>query len=142
MVTNDGGLRRRLPGTTVALRACANEHCLALLFQRIERRIRIWQGDDSSACRVGQAAHAIIREEYPLERGQIVQQRDQVVQRFAWRQLDFRVIEQRAERLVLKRRETAVQLVSTCAIGVACPGYSGVGACEFYIVDARNHSPD
>jgi hypothetical protein len=58
----------------MALAAGPFEDGLVLLLQRIERRIRIRQWGGPRADRVGQRAHAVVREQHPLKRGEVVEE--------------------------------------------------------------------
>ena len=75
----------------------------------------------SGADRVGHVAHAMVREQHPLKRRQVV---EQPLRR---RGLDLRVIDQRPQRLILQRCEPAVQLISTGLVGIARPGVDSSG---------------
>ena len=56
--------------------------------------------------------------------------------------LDFRVRQQRAQRLILKRGEAAIQLVPTRRVRAPRPRIAAVRAGDLDIIDTGNHPPD
>ena len=100
----------------------------------VSRRIGIRQRHRAFADGVGQGANTMVREQHPLKRRQIV---EQLLRR---RALDLRVIGERAERLLLKRRDAGVQLVAAGLVRAARPRDAIVRAGEGDIVD-RRHAP-
>ena len=124
------------PGPAVAVAARAVEHGLALLFELVETRIRIRQRRRSCSDRVRQRANPMVREQHALKRGQVVQQ---LLRRDI---LDLRVIDECAGGLLLKRRETRVQLVAARRIGVAWPdGKARVRSRQGDVVHGGHHAP-
>jgi hypothetical protein len=100
--------------------AGAFEHRLTLTLQAVERRIGIGQLGRLRANGVCQRPNTMVREEYPLERRQIVEH--------SWRGelLNLRVIHQRSQRLLLQRAQTRVELVPARRIRVARPDRAAV----------------
>ena len=126
----------RLRGSAVALGAGALEHDLALRFELVERGIGIRQRCRPRADGVRERANTGVREQHTLKRGEIVEKpcRDNAQ--------SLRVILERPERLLLKRGDAAIQLVSAKLVGAAEPGTGVVGAREPDIIDGRDHPPD
>jgi hypothetical protein len=133
--SNDWRLRSRLRGAAVALGAGPREDGFALFLQLAELWIRIGRhkpGVNSLRDR----AHAWIREQDLLECGEIVEE--------LWRRrgLDLCMIDQRAERLLLKRGHPGVELISTGAVWAAGPRVETVRSGELHIINGRNRAPD
>lgn len=132
--SNGGGLCGRLSGAAVALAASALEHDFAFLLERVEPRIRIRQRSRALSDGVGHGANTMVREQHPLKRRQIVEQL------LRGRVLNPRVIGERTERLLLERREPAVQLISTELVRAAWPRIDIVRSREGHVVH-RRHAP-
>ena len=88
----------------------------------------------SLADRVRQGANTVVRKQHPLKRGQIV---EQPLRR---RVLNLSVIGERTERLLLERRDTAVELISTEDVRAAWPRIDTVRSGEGDVVH-RRHAP-
>ena len=134
--SNDRSLRRRLRRGAVALGAGADEHALALLFELVQRAIGIRQRRVARADRVRKRANPMVREQHALKGREIVQE---LLRRQA---LDLRMIDQRAERLLLQRRHAGIELVSTGVVRASGPRVDAVRSCELHVVDGRNRAPD
>ena len=56
--------------------------------------------------------------------------------------LDLRMIDQRAERLLLQRRHAGIELVSTGVVRASGPRVDAVRSRELHVIDGRNRAPD
>jgi hypothetical protein len=134
--SGQGAKAKRAPGPAVAVRAGPDEHDLALLLLRRQRRVGIGERRRARVDGLGQRAHALVREQHALERVQVVQEL------LGRRVRHLRVVEERAQALLLQRRHARVQLVSTGPVGVARPRVLAVGAGQLDVVDRRHRAPD
>ena len=111
LVAWNGQLRARLVRTAMTLRARAVEHGFALLFEAVEWRVGIGERRGPGAQRVCNRPDAVVREQHPFERGQVVQQ-------LVGRRMLYRgVVLEGAERLFLERRHARIELISAERIG-------------------------